>query len=464
MPLVVTQSRPVIGLLVVKVLFVVLFFGFCGLVHHEVAKKVKSPFIDEIFHLRQCQKYCQYKFHEWDNKITTPPGLYLLGFLYTNVLTLITGSKSICENIDVLRSLNILGGLVVFPIALRIFKRSNPNQFWSINVISQPLLFTYYFLFYTDIWSTVLIVSSLALVVNKPLNDYSSYLSGFLAFASIWFRQTNIIWTAFILAVLVDRRIIKKRGENPNVISQTISFIIQFFKDWYKTIPFLVNFVLFAIFLKINGGITFGDKENHEIQLHVVQVFYCFVFIVAFTWPVWFSLSTITNYVKFVIVANYGLNLVLNALAIFVIKLIIDKFTVVHPFLLADNRHYTFYIFKRLISHRYSQFVAVPLYHFSTYAVLSTLGATVRLSMTFVTIACYLVAICLTIIPSPLFEPRYYIVPLIIFRLFIKPVSQRRHIFEFLWLNLINVATVTVFFNYEFYWISEPGVIQRIIW
>lgn len=30
---------------------------------------------DEVFHIPQAQKYCEGKFLEWDDKITTPPGL-----------------------------------------------------------------------------------------------------------------------------------------------------------------------------------------------------------------------------------------------------------------------------------------------------------------------------------------------------------------------------------------------------
>ena len=30
---------------------------------------------DEVFHIPQAQRYCDYKYFEWDDKITTPPGL-----------------------------------------------------------------------------------------------------------------------------------------------------------------------------------------------------------------------------------------------------------------------------------------------------------------------------------------------------------------------------------------------------
>ncbi|KAK6463070.1 glucosyltransferase [Scheffersomyces coipomensis] len=461
MPLLVANSGPSIIQFGLKYLAIVVFVVFSFYVRHEVAKVVKDPFIDEIFHLRQCQKYLDYKFHEWDNKITTPPGLYLLGFAYDKVLQGLAFKE--LDTYAVLRSLNLVGGIFVLPIITVLFKRSYNNQFWSLNIISQPLLFTYYFLFYTDIWSTILIIASLALVINKPHIHLNAYSSALLSFLSLWFRQTNIIWSAFILSVLIDRSIIIKRNNPLNFINRIIKFVLQLFKNWINVIPFAFNVILFIIFLKVNGGITFGDKENHTINFHLVQVFYCFVFIVLFTWPVWLHKRFIIEYLKFSIIRNYGLNLILNILSLFIIKYIIDNFTIVHPFLLADNRHYTFYIFKRLISHKYSQVISIPLYHFSTYTIIKSLSESKKIGLSFITIIAYLASILLTIVPSPLFEPRYYIVPLIVFRLFIQPASKERHFLEFIWLNLINVLTTVVFFKYEFKWESESSI-QRIIW
>lgn len=41
-----------------------------------VAIWVPEPYLDEVFHIPQAQKYCQGRWLEWDDKITTPPGLY----------------------------------------------------------------------------------------------------------------------------------------------------------------------------------------------------------------------------------------------------------------------------------------------------------------------------------------------------------------------------------------------------
>jgi len=42
-------------------------------------------YMDEIFHIPQAQKFCHGNFVEWDSKITTFPGLYLLSFLINHI-------------------------------------------------------------------------------------------------------------------------------------------------------------------------------------------------------------------------------------------------------------------------------------------------------------------------------------------------------------------------------------------
>ncbi|KAI5952544.1 ALG10 [Candida jiufengensis] len=457
MPLIVQSSKSYQRLLLIKYLCTIAFLILVSYVFFETIKQVKKPFIDEIFHLRQCQTYCAHKFSHWDNKITTPPGLYILGFIYSSFLSFISHGQLTCLNYNVLRSLNLFGGLIVMPIALTYFKKSNINQFWNVNIISQPLLFTYYFLFYTDIWSTIFIILSLCLVNNRV--NQRPVLSSIFGFMSLWMRQTNIVWVAFIAAVSIDRKIVRHSSS----IGRIGQFVSTSLKNWTSLIGYIVNFILFGLFLKVNGGITFGDKENHQVQLHLVQVFYCFTFINIFTWPVWLNKSTIRNYVNF-LSGNWGLNALFNGLSFIGIKYVIDNFTIVHPFLLADNRHYTFYIFKKLLNHKYSSIAAVPIYHFATYNIISCLSRAKKLNLSPITILAYIVAIVLTIVPSPLFEPRYYIIPLIIFRLYIAPSYAFANVFEFLWLNLINVITSYIFFNYQFTWLSEPGSIQRIIW
>lgn len=54
-------------------LWLVILAGLCW--QAVVTLWVPEPYLDEIFHIPQAQKYCQGRWSEWDNKITTPPGL-----------------------------------------------------------------------------------------------------------------------------------------------------------------------------------------------------------------------------------------------------------------------------------------------------------------------------------------------------------------------------------------------------
>ena len=406
---------------------------FNNITHH-----LTQPYIDEIFHLRQCQTYCQYNFHHWDNKITTPPGLYILGFIYSEGIKILTQGHLTCFDDNVLRSINLIGGVIILPRILKQFQfhKGSKNQFRSINIISQPLLFTYYFLFYTDVWSTILIVLSLGLINFKFLQY--PMVSALIGFISLWFRQTNIIWIAFIASVFIDRQI-KRTTTGFDRIYQ---FLMRSLTNWNKLLGYIINFILFALFLKLNGGITLGDNDNHQIELHIVQVFYCFTFITFFTIPCWLNKSTIKKYYDFI-----NNHLILNSLLGVIIWYIMKNFTIVHPFLLADNRHYAFYIYKRLLSHSYLRPLILIGYHFSSFQIISSLSKGGQLS--FIGIISYLIAICLTLIPSPLFEPRYYITPLIIFNLYI---DHPHNLLEFIWLNSINLITSYIFLNKGIIW------------
>ena len=75
-------------------------------------------------------------------KITTPPGLYILGFIYSEGIKILTRSSSTgggggghltCFNDNVLRSINLIGGVVILPRILQQFhngwSKNSKNQF-----------------------------------------------------------------------------------------------------------------------------------------------------------------------------------------------------------------------------------------------------------------------------------------------------------------------------------------------
>lgn len=425
----------------------------------EVHQKVPLPFIDERFHLAQCATYCAGRFSEWDDKITTPPGLYLLGTAYSRLL-LVFGVQESCGT-TALRSLNLLGGAAVLPLVLLFLKTGN---FTKLNVVSLPLLYTYYFLFYTDVWSTIFVVAGIVTVIRQP-NFKGAVLCNLLGFMGLWFRQTNILWILFCAVVLIEQRAKRYRSFS----EQVTEFLRLTFKSYLTLAPFVVNAALFAAFVKVNGGITFGDKQNHQMSLHLVQIFYCWSFVGGLTMPLWLNQKTLRDYRRYVLGAH-GAHLPISVLSYYIIYYIVQNFTVVHPFLLADNRHYTFYIYRRILSKPAAKYFVVPVYHFFTWLIPYLLGRTPfqsRVRLSSVGTLAFLGASVLTLIPSPLFEPRYYIVPLVLFRIFCRSQltssTTKNHLYEFLWYLFINALVFIVFFNYEFTWLSEPGI-QRIIW
>jgi len=66
------SRRPDSPLRPLKTLFTLFHLIAFAIVYHVAPE----PYIDEIFHVPQAQAYCRGDFSYWDNKITTPPGLY----------------------------------------------------------------------------------------------------------------------------------------------------------------------------------------------------------------------------------------------------------------------------------------------------------------------------------------------------------------------------------------------------
>ena len=92
------------------------FFSFCSAllaislgIFVQFNAKQPKPYMDEIFHVPQAQKYCHYKFQDWDPKITTLPGIYLFSFLCLRALSYFLGQELhlLCSTF-LLRMTNVL--------------------------------------------------------------------------------------------------------------------------------------------------------------------------------------------------------------------------------------------------------------------------------------------------------------------------------------------------------------------
>jgi alpha-1,2-glucosyltransferase len=173
--------------------------------------------------------------------------------------------------------------------------------------------------------------------------------------------------------------------------------------------------------------------------------------------------------------------------------------TIIHPYTLADNRHYVFYVFKILLRHPAFRYMAVPIYYNCAWLTLQALGTPsnrerdtklkrderptssetgrppCQISFVFI----WLATTTLSLITAPLVEPRYFIIPWIMWRLHVPtlpasfsttnmgPVRKffdLRPCLETLWMLAINAAITYIFIRRGFVWSSEPGNVQRFLW
>lgn len=103
------------------------------------------------------------------------------------------------------------------------------------------------------------------------------------------FRQTNIIWSLFIVGTsLLDLSSpSERRSFDPKaafirsplqIINAVFGFVKALLSKFPKaiamTLPYLGLLAGFVGFVRWNGGIVLGDHSNHVPVLHIVQLFY----------------------------------------------------------------------------------------------------------------------------------------------------------------------------------------------
>ena len=172
--------------------------------------------------------------------------------------------------------------------------------------------------------------------------------------------------------------------------------------------------------------------------------------------------------------------------------------TIVHPYTLADNRHYVFYVFRLLLRHPLLKYLAVPVYYACFWLSIQSLAHptddldapprtikarpyqeaihNTRLPMQISFVVIWLITTALCVVTAPLVEPRYFIVPWIIWRLHVPHAPTTftvrgrtyspdfRVVVETVWLIAINQLLQHYFLNKPFTWPSEPGIKQRFLW
>lgn len=207
-------------------------------------------------------------------------------------------------------------------------------------------------------------------------------------------------------------------------------------------------FVMFVIY---NGSIVVGDKQAHTASINIPQIMYFALVFGTFTIP--FMASRVREVgLQMLALPRY----VLYIAALFAVAIYFN--TPVHPYLMADNRHYTFYVWKRFYENiPCFRYIWIPFYIMVWTLILSAMG--VQKLFLFNYVLCTLI----NLIPQLLLEFRYFIPAYMFARLTFKKVTWFELLLEFAIHQGFNYLTLYVFLNIPFRWADTPGV-QRFMW
>lgn len=452
------------------------FFISC-LLFSKITREQRESYMDEIFHVPQAQKYCEGKFTEWDPMITTLPGLYLLSVgVIKPVMWLVGWTGTAMCSTAMLRFINVLfncGNLyILYLLICRIHPKDKSRAtgrrvLSAISLSSFPVLYFFTFLYYTDAGSTFFTLFAYLMCLYR-----CHKASALLGICSILFRQTNIIWVAFCAGTVVAQkmdeawRVDQSKKKDEKSASQISLQRLAHFLPKYLTSPVNIKSVLlstwpygvvalgFIVFVVLNAGIVVGDRSNHEACLNAPQLFYFFSFTLIFSLPISLCYHRLVRFVQS-LQRHPFLFLLITVMSV----ILVWKFTFVHQYLLADNRHFPFYVWKRIFQkHELVRFLLVPAYVFAAWSFMDTLN-----SKSAFWILAFCVCLVAATVPQKLLEFRYFILPYLLYRIHVPLSSLPRLLLEFALYAAVNAATIYIFIQKTFQWPDSPAV-QRFMW
>jgi len=201
-----------------------------------------------------------------------------------------------------------------------------------------------------------------------------------------------------------------------------------------------------------------GDKANHIPSLHVPQVYYFLACATIFGWPALISGDGgVYGLLSGVRARMFGSKrrILVTAVISGVMAVTVNLFTIHHPFLLSDNRHYTFYVWRRIFCfHFVVPYLFIPGYIACAWAWFLRVAPDQTLLQTLI----LPIFVLPTLLPTPLLEPRYFVIPYILLRAQIVDVPSWAVVVETLWYAAINAVTMGVFL------FAEREGVGRFMW
>jgi alpha-1,2-glucosyltransferase len=347
-----------------------------------------------------------------------------------------------------------------------------------------PLHYFYTFLYYTDVASTFFTLS--AWLAARRM---TSRLAGLLGGLAVLMRQTNAVWVAFIAArsvieiCLLDfkQEDSKNKGKKTSFsknndvgvdtnLTADVSLLLQ--RAWTLRFtlvsllwPLLSVVLAFAGFVLHNGGIVVGDKDNHVPVRHLMQPFYFVLYSTICLAPAYWTSKAIKRTVSKTLTSST----VKSAALVFSLATItasaINKGTLVHPFLLADNRHYTFYLWRRVINCTpWMRYALIPAYIYGIVAINALFAGSCgkRAGQRPIERILFAATVAVVLIPAHLIEFRYYTIAFYALFMMSSTPSVAALVVTATGFAVCDAVTLYVFAMRPFAW--GDGSIARFMW
>jgi alpha-1,2-glucosyltransferase len=482
-------------------------------VHLLFSKSVPTAYMDEVFHFPLTASYCDGDFAAWHPKVTTPPGLYGAGAAYSAALSAL-GATHGC-GLTLLRSMNSAVAIATVALLAALLRELHPRMPAARAVLGAcalgalPTHFFFAFLWYTDVASLFLVLSAYWLALRRHY-----WSSAATSCAALLFRQTNGVWAAFILGDAVLRshpRRALHRGA-ADLGDWSVAAVAKGVRAattgalWSPgprggapraVLALALPVVALAVFVvHYNGGrIALGDVANHTPCLHWAQLAYFVAFAAAFRFPLLpAALGALRNALRGARVARC---VACAAAALGALGAAVHFGSFEHPFTLSDNRHYTFYIWKRVLGRgRGARLALVPAYALAlwllVYGILLRPGQRVPAAQgaavgnegageerakrarrgstssdaarppSALLVLGFALCTAAVLVPARLIEPRYFTVPWVLLHLHAGFESAWHAALPLGVFAAANAATVYLFVARPFQW--PDGSTARFMW
>lgn len=412
---------------------------FC--MHFWVNTRQPKPYMDELFHVPQAQEFCvalrSSRFPTYHAAITTPPGPYLLpvllGTLFPALCTTsgLRAFSACCIFLIAVQISSILSLLRSrLPEALaraRITTVYHPSTMLeALVLVLHPPLFFYSSLVYTDPPATLFM-----LICFRYALDDRHVASAAFGVLSALCRQTSAMFHAFIAfdSVLYGLRTQMPQG--------------PLFRRLFRVAaPHTFAGLAYLALFRANGyKVAIGDAVNHPISLHYAMFAYHSGYCALFAFPVLFacgafrpsSLQALSHTCRDQLRFWQWRILVAVLVGLFT-SLVVATGAKVHPFVLADNRHYIFYVYRKILLRGSAiRLALIPIYTGALFGLFSSISylcaqaesmltkktesarirmvGHIRMWYWFEVLTESVLALCiaLCVVPSSLLEPRYFV-------------------------------------------------------